>query len=71
MLMLLNLVPPNAQTSQWLIWQYSLRRTKIALIDDEEEKTAILNAKRGFVEAAPTPISYEVFLHSALFKLMQ
>jgi hypothetical protein len=35
----------------------------MAVIDDEEEKAAILNAKRGFIEATPTPISYEVFLH--------
>lgn len=38
-------------------------RTQIAVINDEEEKATILNAKRGFIEATPTPILYEVFLH--------
>lgn len=37
-------------------------RTKISVIDEPEIQAAITRANRGFVDAVPTPISYEVFV---------
>lgn len=35
----------------------------MSIIDEPKIEAAITQAKRGFIDSVPTPISYEVFVH--------